>query len=292
MSQDQTNPLPIDSLVRTTRGRRRARWNPQLVAGTTIIAILVIGVFVVPLISSFEPLRANPREALEGPSLSHPFGTDRSGLDIFVRSFVAAKLDLTVVFAGVAIGAILGIGLGVAAGFSRGILGDLAMRLADVIQAFPLLILAITLVALAGNSLLNVVIALAFVNVPLFLRLTRGQVLSIREQRFVMAAVALGNPTPRLLVRHILPNSLGPATVQFGVSMGYGILTMAGLAFLGVGVQVPTPEWGAMILTGSANITTGQWWTWLFPGLMLILAVFAFNLLSEGIESAREVRRS
>lgn len=287
MTLDQPGP----AIVSAGEDGASGRWNAQLVAGLSIFGILIVGAFVVPWLSPFDPELADPRSALLPPSWTHPFGTDRSGLDIFVRSFAAAKLDLSIVFAGVLLGALIGIALGVAAGFSRGWIGEIVMRVTDVVQSFPLLILAIALVALAGNSLTNVVVALAFVNVPVFLRLTRGQVLSLREQRFIMAAVSLGNRTPRLLYRHILPNALGPATVQFGLSMGYGILTLAGLAFLGVGVQVPTPEWGSMILSGSSNITTGQWWTWLFPGIMLMIAVFGANLLSEGIEGAREVVR-
>ena len=276
------------SLVGFTRLRR---WmNPQLAFGLGIIALMAIGAYVVPALSQFEAEIANPREALQAPSGRHPFGTDRSGLDIFVRVFQAPRIDLTIVVLGVGLGAVIGVLLGVVTGFSRGIPGEISMRIADIIQAFPLLILAVALVSLSGNNLTNVVYVLAFVNVPVFLRLTRSRVLTIREQRFVQASIALGNSTPRLVFRHILPNALGPAVVQFGVSMGYGILTLAGLSFLGVGVQVPTPEWGSMILTGSSNMTTGQWWISLFPGIALAVAVFAFNLLSEGIEKAREVQ--
>ena len=280
-------------MSRTEPGQRRERvpdWvNPPLAIGLGLIVLLAVGSYVVPALSQFDAEIANPREALQPPSSRHPFGTDRSGLDIFVRVFQAPRIDLTIVVLGVGLGAVIGVVLGVLTGFSRGIPGEISMRVADIIQAFPLLILAIALVSLSGNNLTNVVYVLAFVNVPVFLRLTRSRVLTIREQRFVQASVALGNSTPRLVFRHILPNALGPATVQFGVSMGYGILTLAGLAFLGVGVQVPTPEWGSMILTGSSNMTTGQWWIALFPGLALSVAVFAFNLLSEGIEKAREV---
>ncbi len=280
-------------MSRTEPGGRRhwgPNWlNPPLVIGLGLIALLAIGSYVVPALSQFDAEIANPREALQPPSSRHPFGTDRSGLDIFVRVFQAPRIDLTIVVMGVGLGAVIGVVLGVVTGFSRGIPGEISMRVADIVQAFPLLILAIALVSLSGNNLTNVVYVLAFVNVPVFLRLTRSRVLTVREQRFVQASIALGNSTPRLVFRHILPNSLGPTIVQFGVSMGYGILTLAGLAFLGVGVQVPTPEWGSMILTGASNMTTGQWWISLFPGLALSVAVFAFNLLSEGIEKAREV---
>ena len=137
-------------------------------------------------------------------------------------------------------------------------------------------------------TILGIVIVLAFVNVPVFVRLTRSQVLTLRELRFVEASLALGNSKSRLIMRHILPNSLAPAVVQFGISMGYGVLTLAGMAFLGVGIQAPTPEWGSMILTGTSYITTGEWWISVFPGLILAVAIFSFNLLSEGVELLRE----
>lgn len=269
--------------------RLRPWLNPPLLSGAAIIAVYVIGAYLIPALSQFDAEIANPREALQSPSSRHPFGTDRSGLDVFVRVFQAPRIDLSIVLLGVGLGAIIGVLLGVMTGFSRGPIGEVSMRIADIVQAFPLLILAIALVSLAGNDLKNVVFVLAFVNVPVFLRLTRSRVLTVREQRFIEASVALGNSKTRLISRHILPNTLGPAVVQFGVSMGYGILTLAGLAFLGVGVQLPTPEWGSMILTGSTNITTGQWWISVFPGIALALAVFAFNLVSEGVEQAREV---
>ena len=279
-------------LPRHTEGlarRLRRSLNPPLVWGALTIIALAVGAYVVPALSQFGAEVANPREALQPPSGRHPFGTDRSGFDIFVRVFQAPRIDLTIVVLGVGLGAVIGSLLGVVTGFSRRLMGEFSIRVADIVQAFPLLILAIALVSLGGNSLTNVVFVLAFVNAPVFLRLIRSRVLTVREQRFIQASVALGNSTTRLVFRHVLPNSLGPTVVQFGVSMGYGILTLAGLAYLGVGVQLPTPEWGSMILSGSSYITTGQWWISIFPGIFLAFAVFAFNLLSEGIEQSREV---
>jgi peptide/nickel transport system permease protein len=265
--------------------------NPALIAGFALIIMLVVGSFLVPALTSYGPRQPNPADALQGPSVSHLFGTDETGFDIFTRVWYAPRIDLTIAAAGVGLGLLIGVTLGVAAGFTRGLLGEFVLRVADIVQAFPVLILALALVALAGNNRTNVIWALAFVNAPIFLRLIRSRVLTIREHRYIEAAIALGNPTGRLLRKHVLPNALGPIVVQFGISMGYGIILLAGLAFLGVGIQVPTPEWGSMILIGRSNITTGQWWTAIFPGLFLAFAVFAFNLLSDGIERAREVHR-
>ena len=269
----------------------RHLFNAALIAGVCIILFLVIASFVVPALSPYGAEEPNVVDALEGPSLSHPFGTDSVGFDIFTRAFFAPRIDLTIAAAGVMLGMVIGVGLGVAASFTRGLIGELVLRIADVVQSFPVLILALALVALAGNNRTNVVWALAFVNAPIFLRLIRSRVLTVREHRYIEAAIALGNPTVRLLRRHVLPNAIGPVIVQFGISMGFAIILLAGLAFLGVGVQVPTPEWGSMILIGRSNITTGQWWVAVFPGIMLAIAVFGFNLLSDGIARAREVER-
>jgi len=269
----------------------RPRHNTPLVAGIALILFLVLGSFIVPAVSPYGPQEANPADALLGPSVHHPFGTDESGFDIMTRVFYAARIDLSLSALGVGLGLLAGVLLGVAAGFSRGLVGEMVMRLVDLIQAFPLFILAVALVALSGNHLSNIVWALAFLTTPIFLRLIRSRVLTIREQRYIEASIALGNSRRRLLRRHVLPNALSPVVVQFGISMGYAILTIAGLAFLGVGVQVPTPEWGSMILIGRNNITTGQWWTVVFPGIWLALAVVGLNLLSEGVERAREVHR-
>lgn len=272
--------------------RRPGLWNRSLVAGTSIILFFLIASFVIPAVWPDDPMKADPGVALQSPSARHPFGTDASGFDVFVRVFTAPQTDLKLAAFGVLIGAFIGIGLGIAAGFSRGWFGEIVMRITDVVQAFPMFILALVLVSLSGNNIKNVVFALAFVNIPIFLRLVRSRVLTVRELRFIEAAEALGNSRGRTIVRHVLPNAIGPAIVQFGLSLGYGILAVAGLAFLGVGVSVPTPEWGSMILTGRSNILTGQWWTVVFPGIALAIAVAGFNLLSEGIEQSRELSGS
>jgi peptide/nickel transport system permease protein len=272
--------------------RQRSRWlNAPFVAGATIVVLLVLLSFLIPAISDYGPEQAVPADALQGPSATHPFGTDESGHDVFVRVFYAARIDLPIAALGVALGFLVGAALGVMTGMARGWVSEATMRTADLVQAFPLFILAIALVALSGNSLSNIVLALGFLNAPIFLRLVRSRTVTVREQRYIEAAQALGNSPQRILWRHVLPNAIGPAIVQVGISMGYAIITIAGLAFLGVGVQVPTPEWGSMILLGRNAITTGQWWTYIFPGAMIVIAVVGFNLLSEGVERARELAR-
>ena len=285
-----SSPVTPAGAAPRERAPRHRLLNAPFVAGLVIIGLLAIGALVGPALSSFDPRAADILSSLEGPSREHLFGTDTNGTDILVRTFAAARVDLTIPAAGVLLALLIGVPLGLLAGLTRGTLGEFLMRLTDLLQAFPLLILAIAIVALTGNNLTNVVWAIAFVNTPIFIRLTRSQVLTIRELRYVEAAIALGNTRARLIRRHIFPNAIGPVIVQIGISMGYGILLLAALAFLGVGVQVPTPEWGSMILIGAGDIVTGQWWTSVLPGLVLILAVAGFNLLSEGVERARSLQ--
>lgn len=264
--------------------------NAPFLMGMGIILFQVAAALVVTSISTYGPREVNPLEALRGPSADHPFGTDQTGFDILTRVLYAPRVDFPVVGLGVLIALVAGTAIGLVAGSFRGIAGEVLMRVADLVQAFPALVLALALVALTGNSESNVVWVLGFVNTPIFLRLVRSQVLTIRELRFVEAATALGNSRTRVLFSHILPSALGPAITQVGISMSFGLLAVAGLAFLGVGIQPPTPEWGSMIQVGKSNITTGQWWTVVFPGVAISLAVIGLNLISEGIERARELR--
>lgn len=266
--------------------------NASLLAGTAIIVAMVLAAFIVPAFWKYGPTTPNPLDTLAAPSLSHPFGTDNSGFDVFIRVIVAARTDLWIAAAGVFLSVAAGTAVGLMVGFSRGkVLDSVVMRICDMIQAFPVLIVAIALVAFAGNDLINVVWALMLINAPIFLRLARGQVLTVREHRYVEAAHALGNSRVRIMARHMLPNITDQAVVQIGIQLGYALLTVAGLAFLGVGVQAPTPEWGSMILTGTESITTGQWWTVVFPGLAILVAVAGFNLLAEGVEKHRDIYR-
>jgi peptide/nickel transport system permease protein len=266
--------------------------NIQLLLGSAILLVMIAAAFIVPALSSQGVREADALNSLSKPSADHWFGTDGFGFDIFVRVVYAARTDLSIAALGVILSAIVGIALGIIIGFSRRAwLDNVAMRIVDMIQSFPVLIVAVALVAFAGNSLTNVVWALVFINVPIFLRLARTQVHTIRELRYIEAAKAAGSSRARTLLRHVLPNAMAPAIVQVGLQMGYAIVTVAGLAFLGVGIQAPTPEWGSMILSGKDNIVTGQWWTVVFPGLAVLVAVAAFNLIAEGVERARDIYR-
>jgi peptide/nickel transport system permease protein len=263
---------------------------PRFVVGYVIVfAMIALGTFA-PLIAPYSPIEADSTRFLEPPGWDHPFGTDAVGMDIFSRTIYAPRIDLTIAVAGTLISAVLGSLIGALAGYhgtGRGLrswLSYAVMRAADVIQAFPVFVLAIALVASLGQSPKTVIIAIAFVNAPIYLRLMRSQVLSIRGMRFVEAASVAGLSNTYIILRHVIPNSMGPVLAQLSVNIGWAVLLTAGLSFIGAGVRAPTPEWGSMIAMGFQSVVTGQWWPSLFPGLALALAVFGFALVGASVE--------
>jgi peptide/nickel transport system permease protein len=218
------------------------------------------------------------------PSAQHYFGTDNLGFDVFSRVLYAPRSDLLVACGGTLIAMAIGTVLGVAIGMARGVLSDAPMRLVDALQAFPLLILALTLVSALGQDDVSIIAAIAFINVPIFLRIVRAQVLSLRERRFVEAAIADGSPRWRVLLRHILPNTMGPVIAQTTVSMATAVIVVAALSYLTLGLKPPTPEWGDMIQAGTTALISGQWWMSVFPGVALGSLVCGFMLLGEGLQ--------
>lgn len=254
-----------------------------------VITVIVLGIFA-PLIAPYPPETANPEDFLQLPSWRHLLGTDATGMDIFSRIIYAPRIDLTIAIAGTAISAIVGSLIGAVVGYYqelRGIKSFLAgfvMRTADVLQAFPVFVFAIALVAIFGQSLQSIIAAIAFVNAPIYLRLMRSQVLAIRNMRYVEAAYVSGASDVSIMLRHIIPNSLGPILSQLSVNIGWSVLLTAALSFVGAGVVAPTPEWGSMIAVGFQSIITGQWWPSVFPGIALALTVFGFALVGASVE--------
>lgn len=293
---------PSVALPPRPRGRTRnavIRYFSRRRLATVAVAVAGLAVllaFVGPLIGPHDPIVPNARESLEPPSLAHPFGTDSSGFDIFSRVLAAPRTDLGIAFLGTGIALLFGVVLGTLAGYYQGTrsaqsaLGEMLLRVADVIQAFPIFILALGLVAMRGPGPANVVIALAFVNFPIFLRLIRSETLSIRERAFVDAARAAGLSDLRIALKHILPNAMGPASVLVSVNAGFGILLTAGLSFIGAGVRPPTPELGAMVSLGADTIITGQWWPAIFPGLAIAVIVLAFAFVGQAVEALLDPR--
>jgi peptide/nickel transport system permease protein len=252
-----------------------------------IVLCALIGPFVVP----HDPLASDTSATLQPPSLAHWFGTDLLGRDIFSRVVVATRLDFVIAFASVVLVFIMGGLAGIAAGYFGGWTDRIVGRISDTIMAFPLFVLAMGIVAALGNTVTNIVIATAIINFPLYVRVARAEANVRRDAGFVQAARLSGNGEFRILLTQILPNIMPIMMVQISLTMGYAILNAAGLSFIGLGVRPPTPEWGIMVAEGAANIISGEWWVALFPGAALMLAVFCFNLLGDGLRDLVDPQR-
>ncbi|BCM83904.1 ABC transporter permease [Methylobacterium indicum] len=252
-----------------------------------LVACAVLGPSLVP----YDPLASDTGSALRAPSLAHPFGTDQLGRDILSRVVVAARLDLAIAVFSVALVFVAGGLAGIMAGFFGGWTDRIVGRLADTIMAFPLFVLAMGIVAALGNTVGNIVLATAIINFPLYARLARAEAAQRRNAGFVMAARLTGNTDLRIVLTAILPNILPLMMVQMSLTMGYAILNAAGLSFIGLGVRPPTPEWGIMVAEGAGFIVSGEWWIALFPGLALMLAVFCFNLIGDGLRDIVDPQR-
>ena len=276
---------------------RYLRQTPVLQLGLAFTVFWVLVALVSPIIAPYPPTEAHPDMILKAPSARFWFGTDKHGMDIFSRVLYAPRIDLGIAVTSTAIASVLGVLIGTVAGYfvgGGGVLGLLAectMRAVDVVQAFPVFILALVLVAILGASTGNVIAAMVFVNTPVFIWLTRSEVLSIRQKPFVEAARCSGNGEIRIALVHVLPNSLAPALTQLSVVLGVSILLTAGISFLGAGVRVPTPEWGLMVSQGASTMITGQWWVAIFPGLALASAVFGFALVGDGLRNYIDPKR-
>ena len=290
--------LPVAALARpsaTVNLLRHARYvlagNPVTAFSFLLLVFLIGGAALGPSLVPYDPQASNSMQALQPPSAAHLFGTDQLGRDILSRVVVACRLDLGIAFFSVALVFAVGGLAGVAAGFFGGWTDRIVGRLADTIMAFPLFVLAMGVVAALGNTVTNIVIATAVVNFPLYARIARGEALVRRNAGYVQAARLTGNGELRILLTTILPNILPIMAVQMSLTMGYAILNAAGLSFIGLGVRPPTPEWGIMVAEGTSFIVSGEWWVALFPGLALMLAVFCFNLLGDGLRDIVDPQR-
>ena len=265
--------------------------NPVTGISFALFVALVVIAILGPWIAPHDAFASDTAAALQKPSLRHLFGTDQLGRDIFSRVLVATRLDMTIAIASVALVFALGGVAGIAAGYFGGWTDRIVGRISDTIMAFPLFVLAMGIVAALGNTVTNIVIATAIINFPLYARLARAEANVRREAGFVQAARLTGNSDWRILLTQILPNILPIMMVQMSLTMGYAILNAAGLSFIGLGVRPPTPEWGIMVAEGASFIASGEWWIALFPGLSLMLAVFCFNLLGDGLRDIVDPQR-
>lgn len=263
---------------------------PLLLAGGGIVACYALVALLAPLIAPFDPTAANAAALYRPPGGPHLFGTDRFGLDVFSRVLHAARLDLVIAGASVGLAFALGTVLGALTGYLGGPADWALMRLLEVVQAFPTLILAIAVLAAAGHSIVGVVAVIAVVGLPYYVRLVRGEVLALRASPLAEAARSTGATRGRIVLRHLLPNSLGPAVAYASVNAAWAILIAASLGFLGLGVRIPDAEWGLMISLGAQALLTGQWWVVLFPGLALFGLVAGFYLLADGLQDLLDPR--
>jgi peptide/nickel transport system permease protein len=260
-------------------GLRNVSWRLWL---TLVVVVLLLASFLLPL--PYDPSEPDGAAKLMPPSSDHWFGTDKFGFDVFSRVIAAARLDVPLALSGMAVSLVLGVVLGLlASGKTRW--SEWFMSGLDVFQVFPLLLLALVFVALLGNELSTVVFAIAILNVPRFVRLVRSEALSLRESRFIEAAYAIGASRSRVMVRHLLPNMTGIIGAQASLAVAQAIVVIAALSFLGVGVSPTDPSWGSMIRSGSQNMSTGEWWVSLFPGIAVFLAVTAFNVIADAVPS-------
>lgn len=267
------------------------RSNPVTMLAFALFALIVLCAVFGPAMVPYDPLQTDASRALEAPSLDHWFGTDAVGRDVFSRVIVATRLDLSISVAAVALSFVIGSVLGGVAGYWGGWIDVVLNRILDTIMAFPLFVLAMGIVAALGNTIENIVYATAIINVPFYARLVRAEVNIRRNAGFVMAAKLAGNSDIRVLATHIFPNALPPMMVQVSLNLGWAILNAAGLSFIGLGVRPPTPEWGIMVAEGANYIVSGEWWMAVFPGLWLMLAVFTFNLLGDGLRDIVDPRK-
>lgn len=264
---------------------KRFRRSPAAIAGMVIVAILLLAGILAPWLTPYDPNVQALLKVLRPPSAEHLLGTDQLGRDILTRILYGTRLTLSMGLFAVSVGLVIGVPLGVISGYYGGWVDMAIQRVMDLMLSFTTFLLALALVSVLGVGLSNVIIAVGISTIPRFTRLVRSSVLSIRQVTYVEASQALGTRDGRILLRHVLPNALSPVIIQATLSMGATILTAAGLGFLGLGVQPPTPEWGAMLGEGRNYIFTSPSVT-TFPGLAIFLAVLGFNLLGDGLRDA------
>jgi peptide/nickel transport system permease protein len=278
---EDRSPTGVVSLLRD---------HPRVLVGLLVLLALALVAVLAPWISPHDPLAVDPDSARLAPGPGHLLGTDELGRDLLSRVIWGGRISLPVAFVAVAVGLTLGVLVGLVAGYRGGSVDLLLMRAVDVILAFPALILAIALVAALGPRLQNAMIAIGIVQIPVYARLTRAQVLQLKSRDFVTAARALGASPARLVVRHLLPNLLNPLIVQVSLSAAFAMLAEATLSFLGLSAPPPAPDWGFMINTGQRFLVNGDWWMTVGPGAAICLAVFGFNWLGDALRDALDPR--
>ena len=282
LSQAAT-PRSIEVGDRLGKLRQTLRRNPRLGVGAALVAALLFVAVFAPLLTRYDPIVGDIAQSLDPPSWSHWLGTDDQGRDVLARVMYGARVSLLVASIAVLIGLTAGVSIGLAAGYLGGAVDLVLMRVIDALLAFPGLLLAISITAALGPQIQNAMIAIGIVAIPIYARLTRAQVLSLREREFVLAARSIGTPPLGITVKHILPNMANSLIVQITLTAAFAILQEAVLSFLGLGAQPPQPSWGQDISYNQGYIANLRWWGSFGPGLAIFLAVFAFNFLGDAM---------
>lgn len=290
-----SNEVSSSQLEATAKPKRKGLGkfvsrNQRAVFGGILLVIIFGSAIFADFLAPYPPNRQNLRNRLSPPSVENVLGTDNFGRDVFSRIIHGGRVSLSIGF--ISVGIALGIGglMGLLAGFYGGWLDSLISGIVDVLLALPAFLLALAIVAALGPSIVNVMIAVGIATVPAFARIMRSAVLTVREMDYVTAAEAVGSRDARVMLRHVIPNSLGPVIVQVSLSLAGAILAAAGLSFLGMGAQPPTAEWGSMLNAARPYIRDAQW-TVTFPGLAIVITVLALNLVGDGLRDALDPRR-
>ena len=281
-------PSAVAQRVAPRRGRLGyfLRRNPRVLLGGGVVVALLVIALLAPWLVPYDPIDVDPSQGLDAPSFKHLLGTDDLGRDVFSRVVLGSRISLSVGIISVCIGLVVGVSIGLAAGYLGGAVDLLAMRVIDALLAFPALLLAISITAALGPQIWNAMIAIGIVAIPAYTRLTRAQVLSVREREYVTATRAVGATSWRIVTRHILPNISNSLVVQASLSTAFAILAEASLSFLGLGAQPPTPSWGQDINYSQRYLTNMLWWMSAGPGIAIFLAVLSFNFLGDALRDA------
>lgn len=271
------------------RALRKMLRDPVTCAALVVLALLVVAAIAAPLIAPYDPAEIDAFNTLRGPSATHWLGVDENGRDVLSRLIYGTRISLTVGLISVGVALAVGVPLGLISGYFGRLTDTVIMRLMDAILAFPSLILALAIVVLLGQGITQLMLAIGITSIPVYARLVRAQVLSLKSRDYVSAALSMGAATPRIMFRHILPNTTAPIIVQGSLGIAFAILSEAGLSFLGLGVKPPTPAWGGMLQKAIPKIYTAPYLS-IFPGLAIFVTVLALNIVGDAMRDTLDPR--